>query len=126
MILFSSYKNDPQIVAMTNLVGAYQRKEIREFVKILRGKMRFSYVDLRLKCYTDEQQYLLYKKDNRATIMHDPFIRTYIDDVLKNIHTQVLLRLIKPYTRIEIPFVSKVWLLFLCKIYLYQMVSVMY
>ncbi|CAG8446996.1 6226_t:CDS:10 [Gigaspora rosea] len=75
------YKNDPQIVAMTNLVSAYQRKEIREFEKILR--------------------------DNRATIMDDPFIRTYIDDVLKNIRTQVLLRLIKPYTRIEIPFVSK-------------------
>ncbi|CAG8628074.1 8259_t:CDS:10 [Rhizophagus irregularis] len=75
------YKNDPQIVAMTNLVSAYQRKEIREFEKILR--------------------------DNRATIMDDLFIRTYIDDVLKNIRTQVLLRLIKPYTRIEIPFVSK-------------------
>ncbi|CAG8444215.1 9165_t:CDS:10 [Diversispora eburnea] len=59
------YKNDPQIVAMTNLVGAYQRKEIREFEKILR--------------------------DNRATIMDDLFIRTYIDDVLKNIRTQVLL-----------------------------------
>lgn len=40
--------------------------------------------------------------------MDDLFIRTYIDDVLKNIRTQVLLRLIKPYTRIEIPFVSKV------------------
>ncbi|KAG9289978.1 hypothetical protein G9A89_010284 [Geosiphon pyriformis] len=75
------YKNDPEIVAMTNLVSAYQRKEIREFEKILR--------------------------DNRSTIMDDPFIRTYIDDVLKNIRTQVLLRLIKPYTRIEIPFVSK-------------------
>ncbi|KAG0347941.1 hypothetical protein BG004_006504 [Podila humilis] len=74
------YKNDPQIVAMTNLVSAYQRRDIREFEKILR--------------------------DNRATIMDDPFIRAYIDDVLKNIRTQVLIRLIKPYTRIEIPFIS--------------------
>lgn len=40
--------------------------------------------------------------------MGDSFIRTYIDDVLKNIRTQVLIRLIKPYTRIEIPFISKV------------------
>ncbi|CAI7824654.1 unnamed protein product, partial [Closterium sp. NIES-53] len=32
----------------------------------------------------------------------------YIEDLLKNIRTQVLLRLIKPYTRIRIPFVSKV------------------
>lgn len=75
------YKNDPQIVAMTNLVSAYQRRDIREFEKILR--------------------------DNRATIMDDPFIRDYIDDVLKNIRTQVLIRLIKPYTRIEIPFISR-------------------
>ncbi|KAG2177107.1 hypothetical protein INT43_007763 [Umbelopsis isabellina] len=75
------YKNDPQIVAMTNLVSAYQKKEIREFEKIL--------------------------KENHSAIMGDSFIRTYIDDVLKNIRTQVLIRLIKPYTRIEIPFISK-------------------
>ncbi|ORY44451.1 PCI-domain-containing protein [Rhizoclosmatium globosum] len=44
---------------------------------------------------------------NRSTIMDDSFIRTYIDGVLKNIRTQVLIKLIKPYTRIEIPFISK-------------------
>ncbi|KAK3847187.1 MAG: PCI domain-containing protein [Linnemannia gamsii] len=75
------YKNDPQIVAMTNLVSAYQRRDIREFEKILR--------------------------ENRTTIMDDPFIRAYIDEVLKNIRTQVLIRLIKPYTRIEISFISR-------------------
>ncbi|KNC99107.1 uncharacterized protein SPPG_05367 [Spizellomyces punctatus DAOM BR117] len=75
------YKNDPQIVAMTDMVNAYQRKELWEVEKILRN--------------------------NKATILGDPFIRTYIDDVLKNIRTQVLIKLIKPYTRIEIPFVSK-------------------
>ncbi|TPX63054.1 hypothetical protein SpCBS45565_g06881 [Spizellomyces sp. 'palustris'] len=75
------YKNDPQIVAMTDMVNAYQRKELWEVEKILRT--------------------------NKATILGDPFIRTYIDDVLKNIRTQVLIKLIKPYTRIEIPFVSK-------------------
>ncbi|KAJ3299090.1 COP9 signalosome complex subunit 2 [Rhizoclosmatium sp. JEL0117] len=75
------YKNDGDIVAMTNLVNAYQRKDIFEFEKILR--------------------------ENRSTIMDDSFIRTYIDGVLKNIRTQVLIKLIKPYTRIEIPFISK-------------------
>jgi COP9 signalosome complex subunit 2 len=39
--------------------------------------------------------------------MGDPFIRTYIDDVLRNIRTQVLIKLIKPYTRIKIEFISK-------------------
>ncbi|KAA3476703.1 CDP-diacylglycerol--serine O-phosphatidyltransferase 1-like [Gossypium australe] len=36
-----------------------------------------------------------------------PFIRNYIEDLLKNVRTQVLLKLIKPYTRIRIPFISK-------------------
>ncbi|KAL9277430.1 hypothetical protein ACSQ67_025025 [Phaseolus vulgaris] len=75
------YKNDPEILAMTNLIAAYQRNEILEFEKIL--------------------------KSNRRTIMDDPFIRNYIEDLLKNIRTQVLLKLIKPYTRIRIPFISK-------------------
>ncbi|KAE8691023.1 COP9 signalosome complex subunit 2 [Hibiscus syriacus] len=76
------YKNDPDILAMTNLIAAYQRNEIIEFEKIL--------------------------KSNRRTIMDDPFIRNYIEDLLKNVRTQVLLKLIKPYTRIRIPFISKV------------------
>ncbi|KAL0088431.1 PCI domain-containing protein [Phycomyces blakesleeanus] len=75
------YKNDKEIAAMTSLVSAYQKKEIREFEKIL--------------------------KTNHNSIMGDPFIRTYIDDVLKNIRTQVLIKLIKPYTRIELGFISK-------------------
>ncbi|KAE9462055.1 hypothetical protein C3L33_06011, partial [Rhododendron williamsianum] len=76
------YKNDPEVLAMTNLIAAYQRNEILEFEKIL--------------------------KTNRRTIMDDPFIRNYIEDLLKNVRTQVLLKLIKPYTRIRIPFISKV------------------
>ncbi|KAK8952846.1 COP9 signalosome complex subunit 2 [Platanthera guangdongensis] len=75
------YKNDPEILAMTNLIAAYQRNEIFEFEKIL--------------------------KSNRKTIMDDPFIRNYIEDLLKKIRTQVLLKLIKPYTRIRIPFISE-------------------
>jgi len=75
------YKNDPEIVAMTNLVGAYERHDIAAFEKIL--------------------------KDNRKTIMDDPFIRMYIEDLLRNIRTQVLLKLLQPYTRIRLPFISK-------------------
>ncbi|KAM7257299.1 hypothetical protein ACFE04_013040 [Oxalis oulophora] len=75
------YKNDPEILAMTNLIAAYQKNEILEFEKIL--------------------------KTNKRTIMDDPFIRNYVEDLLKNVRTQVLLKLIKPYTRIRIPFISK-------------------
>jgi len=75
------YKNDHDILAMTNLVSAYQNNDIAEFEKIL-------------KC-------------NRENIMDDPFIREHIEDLLRNIRTQVLVKLIKPYTRIHIPFISK-------------------
>ncbi|XP_023555444.1 COP9 signalosome complex subunit 2-like isoform X2 [Octodon degus] len=75
------YKNDPEILAMTNLVSAYQNNDITEFEKIL--------------------------KTNHSNIMDDPFIREHIEELLQNIRTQVLIKLIKPYTRIHIPFISK-------------------
>jgi len=74
------YKNDPEIIAMTNLVAAYMHNEIREFEKII--------------------------KQNARTILGDPFIKLYIEDLLKNIRTQVLLKVIKPYTRIRIGFIA--------------------
>lgn len=75
------YKQDPEIIAMTNLVDAYQSNNINEFEKILRS--------------------------NRKTIMDDPFIRNYVEDLLRKIRTQVLLQLIQPYTRVHIQFISK-------------------
>jgi len=65
---------------MTNLVSAYMRNEIHEFEKLLR--------------------------QNSHTVMGDAFIRAYIEDLLKNIRTQVLLKVITPYTRIGIPFIA--------------------
>lgn len=75
------YKNDPEIVAMTDLVAAYQRVDIAEFERIM--------------------------KNNRKSIMDDAFIREYIDDVLRTFRTQVLVNLIRPYTRIELAFVAR-------------------
>jgi len=75
------YKNDPEILVMTSLLTAKQRNEIREFERVL--------------------------KDNRKTIMDDPFIRDYIPDLLIIIRTQVLIKIIQPYTSIRIPFISK-------------------
>ena len=57
------YKNDVEVVAMTNLVDAYNRNEIRLFEKLL--------------------------KQSQRTVMGDAFIASYIQDLLKNIRTQV-------------------------------------
>ncbi|KAI0964297.1 hypothetical protein AcW1_001149 [Taiwanofungus camphoratus] len=75
------YKNDPQIKAMTDLVDAYQRREVHAAEKILH--------------------------DNRTTIMDDPFIRSYIGELLRSLRTQYLIDLIKPYTRLELSFLAK-------------------
>lgn len=45
---------------------------------------------------------------NKSTILDDPFIRSYIDDVLRSLRTQYLIDLINPYTRMELGFLAKV------------------
>lgn len=75
------YKNKEEILAMTNLVSAYQNDDINDFERIL--------------------------KQNRSNIMDDQFIREHIEELLRNIRTQVLLKLIKPYTKINVMFISK-------------------
>ncbi|KAF8433550.1 hypothetical protein L210DRAFT_3649678 [Boletus edulis BED1] len=75
------YKSDPQIKAMTDLVDAYQRREVHLAERIL--------------------------KDNRSTIMDDAFIRLYIGELLRSLRTSYLIDLIKPYTRLELSFLAK-------------------
>lgn len=70
------YKEHPQIMAMRNLVGAYQHNDIRQFERILAS--------------------------NRDNITNDPFIKEFIDDLLISIRTQVILKTIKPYDNIRL------------------------
>ena len=46
--------------------------------------------------------------ENRSTIMDDPFIRSYIGELLRSLRTQYLIDLIKPYTRLELAFLATV------------------
>lgn len=45
--------------------------------------------------------------DNHSTIMDDPFIRSYIGELLRSLRTQYLIDLIKPYTRLELSFLAR-------------------
>lgn len=76
------YKNDPEITSMTALVAAYQVKNIKHFEKIL--------------------------KDNEQSLLGDPFVRLYIQDLLRNIRTQYLQETLKPYTRIRLGYLASV------------------
>ena len=74
------YRSDPEVSAMTSLVEAYQGGDIRTFERVLRG--------------------------NRATIMDDPFVAPHVEDLLRNVRTQVVLRVVAPYARVRIDFVA--------------------
>ncbi|CAN0150408.1 unnamed protein product, partial [Hapterophycus canaliculatus] len=74
------YKQDPEIVAMTNLVAAFRNKKIKDFERII--------------------------KTHHASLMGDPFIKLYMDDILRTMRTQVLLKAIAPYTRVKLPYLA--------------------
>jgi COP9 signalosome complex subunit 2 len=74
------YKNDPRIAAMTDLVDAYQRDDIHGYEKILQTN-----------------------KD----LLADPFIAENIDEVTRNMRTKAVLKLVAPYTRFTLSFISK-------------------
>ena len=74
------YKDNPEIKAMTDLVRAYQDHSIADFEKILRA--------------------------NRKNLTEDPVISEHIAELLRNIRIQVLVKLIRPYTRVRIPYLA--------------------
>lgn len=76
-----AHRDDPEIVAMTNLVQAFHNDDIQSFEKIL--------------------------KKNEGRIMDDEFVREHVADLLRTIRTQVIIRTIGPYTKIRLSKISK-------------------
>jgi len=70
------FRNEPEIVAMTHLVNAYQDNDLERFEEIL--------------------------SENRDAVMGDQFIREHVEELLSNIRTEVLLRIIEPFKSIMI------------------------
>ncbi len=70
------YRQDPEIMTMTNLVQAFHNNDIQSFEKIL--------------------------KKNEGLIMNDEFMSTHLVDLLRTIRTQVLQKVILPYQRISL------------------------
>ena len=62
-----------------------------------------------MRCSFERAQLIeLWQIDNKSTIMDDPFIASYIGDLLRTLRTQYLIDLIKPYTRLELSFLARV------------------
>jgi len=89
------YRDDPEIAAMTNLVQAFHNNEIQRFERILQQKS------------TPKTGGGGSSSSSSSSIMDDEFVREYIEDLLRTIRTQVLRRVIRPYTRISLAAISK-------------------
>lgn len=74
------YQNDPRISTMTDLVNAYQLEDIHGYEKILQ---------------------------NNRDLLQDPFIAENIDEVTRNVRTKAIVKLVAPYTRFTLAFISK-------------------
>ncbi|CAG5179134.1 uncharacterized protein ALTATR162_LOCUS9050 [Alternaria atra] len=74
------YQNDPRISTMTDLVNAYQLEDIHGYEKILQ---------------------------NNQDLLQDPFIAENIDEVTRNVRTKAVVKLVAPYTRFTLAFISK-------------------
>ncbi|KAK2836996.1 hypothetical protein FQN49_006509 [Arthroderma sp. PD_2] len=74
------YKDDPRVSGMTDLVDAFQRDDIHTYEAILRDK---------------------------PDLTKDPFIAENIDEVSRTMRTKAVVKLIQPYTRFSLAFVSK-------------------
>lgn len=71
------YRDDPEIVAMTNLVAAFHNNDIVAFEGIL-------------------------KQSKGQRLLADQFLREHVEDLLETIRRQVLHRLVQPYSRIKL------------------------
>lgn len=76
-----AHRDDPEIVAMTNLVQAFHNDDVKKFERIL--------------------------QKNEGRIMDDEFVRDHVADLLRTIRTRVILRSIGPYTRIRLARIAK-------------------
>jgi COP9 signalosome complex subunit 2 len=76
-----SYESNVEIQAMTMLVKAYEDNKIFEFERILR--------------------------QNDAAIMNDPFIKLYINELLRTVRGKVLIKAIKPYHTVLLSYLAQ-------------------
>ncbi|KAG7398905.1 COP9 signalosome complex subunit 2 [Phytophthora boehmeriae] len=75
------YENDKEIAAMTQLTDAFLHDEIKTFEHVL--------------------------KFNQGAIMDDPFIKHYIDSLLRTIRSKVLLKIVKPYRTMDTHYIAR-------------------
>nr|CAH7741882.1 unnamed protein product [Callosobruchus chinensis] len=75
------YKNDVEVKAMTDLISAFQNKNMKDFERIF--------------------------QENKESLMADHFVQEHIALLLKVVRVELLCILVKPYRNIHLSFISK-------------------
>lgn len=78
-----SYQNDPEIVAMTELINAAQKNDIKAFDRVLRDTKK------------------------SKSILEDSFIFSYLGPLIRKVRAQVICILVKPYRQVKLEYISQ-------------------
>lgn len=70
------YKNSPELKAMMDLISAFQSHDMKKFERVY--------------------------QDNKEELMGDPFIFEHIEELLKHVRSDVLIRFFGPYSRLKL------------------------
>ena len=76
------YEFHPEVKAMTQLVKAFDNNQIQKF------------------------EYTL--KKNRNSILRDPFIRMYVEELLRTVRVKVILKTIRPYNSVRVGYLASI------------------
>eukprot|EP01105_Mastigella_eilhardi_P007480 TRINITY_DN18915_c0_g1_i1.p1 TRINITY_DN18915_c0_g1~~TRINITY_DN18915_c0_g1_i1.p1 ORF type:complete len:469 (+),score=165.03 TRINITY_DN18915_c0_g1_i1:71-1408(+) len=75
------YKGSPDMQVMMTIYDAYEKQDIKLFELLVTGSGK--------------------------EVAEDPFMCHYVPDLLRNVRSHVMLKIIKPYSRLHLPFISK-------------------
>ena len=76
------YEFHPEVKAMTQLVKAFDNNQIQKFESTL--------------------------KKNRNSILRDPFIRMYVEELLSTVRVKVILKTIRPYNSVRVGYLASI------------------
>ena len=76
------YEFHPEVKAMTQLVKAFDNNQIQKFESTL--------------------------KKNRNSILRDPFIRMYVEELLRTVRVKVILKTIRPYNSVRVGYLASI------------------
>ena len=74
------YEFHPEVKAMTQLVKAFDNNQIQKFESTL--------------------------KKNRNSLLRDPFIRMYVEELLRTVRVKVMLKTIRPYSSVRVRYLA--------------------